>query len=550
MAINYVKGEMLATNLLRDGVNFAVETDLLYFDVSTGRIGIKTAAPASVLDVSGLLTATTATIGNITLDTNTIQSLSGALTIEANNLVGAKIQYAAPDGYDTASMTYDTKSTATTSDTESALYFSPDGIYIFYIKRALAVTSVYRKTLGTAWDLSTAGSEVSQVVDDVTDTVAGLWLSADGLTLWIFTGSNVRQWTFGVAWDVTSLPATHAASATGIWNGGSAIDVTVSRDGVNIYKVPIADEVEWAVVGVVGDVSSIAFASTQSLTGYAPGSASVNTDGTKMFVLSADDVHEFELSVADDPTSLIFVNTVNLPNLTLSDSAFWDTLGTKYYIWDVATQLITQYSSNASGGGTNFVGYHDSVLRVKTTTNGVKVVGQLELSKYTTAALPTGVEGAMVYDADIDALKFYNGTAWEKVSSTLSTGTSVASEYVLVATTTDATITEALRGGTDRLVLPNYGSWRFEVDIVARRTDADNESAGYKFTGVIDRQADNTTTAIVGAVAEVINAEDNAAWVVTVDADNTNGSLRVQVTGEAAKTVKWVILVKTIEVTN
>ena len=43
MAIAKINGPMLQTNLLRHGIDFAVETDLLYFDVGNGRIGIQTA---------------------------------------------------------------------------------------------------------------------------------------------------------------------------------------------------------------------------------------------------------------------------------------------------------------------------------------------------------------------------------------------------------------------------------------------------------------------------------------------------------------------------
>ena len=42
MAVGRISGPLLAKNLLRDGVNLAFETDLLYLDVVSGRIGINT----------------------------------------------------------------------------------------------------------------------------------------------------------------------------------------------------------------------------------------------------------------------------------------------------------------------------------------------------------------------------------------------------------------------------------------------------------------------------------------------------------------------------
>jgi len=51
MGIGRITGPLLANNLLRDGRNLAVETDLLYLDVTNGRIGVKNATPQYNLDV-------------------------------------------------------------------------------------------------------------------------------------------------------------------------------------------------------------------------------------------------------------------------------------------------------------------------------------------------------------------------------------------------------------------------------------------------------------------------------------------------------------------
>lgn len=132
-------------------------------------------------------------------------------------------------------------------------------------------------------------------------------------------------------------------------------------------------------------------------------------------------------------------------------------------------------------------------------------------------------------------------------------GDAQTGRYVLRTSTTTATTTEMTSDGsagssTNRVVLPNDSTYVFDILVVARRTDVDNESAGYRFTGVIDRNATAGSTAIVGTVTKTVLAEDSAAWDVTVDADTTNGSLRVQVNGEAAKTIRWVAIVNTVEV--
>ena len=54
MAIQRIPGNMLQSNLVRNGVNLAFETDLLFIDVINDRVGINTNAPGAYnLDVNG-----------------------------------------------------------------------------------------------------------------------------------------------------------------------------------------------------------------------------------------------------------------------------------------------------------------------------------------------------------------------------------------------------------------------------------------------------------------------------------------------------------------
>jgi len=93
MAVGRITGPLLKQNLLRDGVNLAFETDLLYIDVINGRIGIKTSSPQFDLDVNGttrttiLEVNTQATIGVapgsvFTLSGNTIANSNTTLYLQ------------------------------------------------------------------------------------------------------------------------------------------------------------------------------------------------------------------------------------------------------------------------------------------------------------------------------------------------------------------------------------------------------------------------------------------------------------------------------------
>lgn len=58
MAIGRISGSVLKSNLTRNGVDLAFETNLLYLDVTNSRIGIGTSEPTTALDVSGTVKAT------------------------------------------------------------------------------------------------------------------------------------------------------------------------------------------------------------------------------------------------------------------------------------------------------------------------------------------------------------------------------------------------------------------------------------------------------------------------------------------------------------
>lgn len=126
-------------------------------------------------------------------------------------------------------------------------------------------------------------------------------------------------------------------------------------------------------------------------------------------------------------------------------------------------------------------------------------------------------------------------------------GDTQTSLYTLRCQTTNATQTELfLDGSAARMTIDTDSSWVFVVQLTARRSDANNESAAWEIKGCIDNNAG--TTALVGTVTSTTLGDDSGGtWAVTVDADNTSDALRIRVTGEASKTILWVASVVTVE---
>lgn len=128
MALGRISGPLLKANLVRDGVNLAFETDLLYLDVVNSRVGVNNSSPQYDLDVNGTTKTTTLTVsnqltaGNIVFSGNTVSSSNSTInfnpaagnpTVYQNTLQVGNIQA--------------TGSTISTIATNSQLIIAPNG---------------------------------------------------------------------------------------------------------------------------------------------------------------------------------------------------------------------------------------------------------------------------------------------------------------------------------------------------------------------------------------------------------------------------------------
>lgn len=126
-------------------------------------------------------------------------------------------------------------------------------------------------------------------------------------------------------------------------------------------------------------------------------------------------------------------------------------------------------------------------------------------------------------------------------------GDAQTSTYVVRNTTTSATQTELYLDGSGALMqLPDNTTWTFDI-LVTGRSSTGGNSGSWQILGCIEKTSG--TTSIVGGVSVTSIAQTVPTWSVTADADNTDGALVVNVTGDTS-TIRWVATVRTAEVTN
>ena len=123
-----------------------------------------------------------------------------------------------------------------------------------------------------------------------------------------------------------------------------------------------------------------------------------------------------------------------------------------------------------------------------------------------------------------------------------------SNQYVLTGTTTGNVETEIFVSPTfTRIPVAANTVVYYTADITCRRTDVSGDYGSFFLKGV----AANSSTGVVsnvGLIYELIVARTDANFLVDLQADNTNKSVKVLVTGATGKTLSWKCVINTVEV--
>lgn len=125
------------------------------------------------------------------------------------------------------------------------------------------------------------------------------------------------------------------------------------------------------------------------------------------------------------------------------------------------------------------------------------------------------------------------------------TGDAQASTYVLRRTASSGSTQELFLDGTGaRMLVPVGAVWTFDI-LLAGRTSAGTNAAGFQIRGVVKNVSGTTT--IAGTLSQT-TLEDNLGTAVTVAADSADDALVVRVFYTLSGTTRWVANVRTAEV--
>lgn len=197
----------------------------------------------------------------------------------------------------------------------------------------------------------------------------------------------------------------------------------------------------------------------------------------------------------------------------------------------------TASNSNATvvGGSTNTASSNSSTViggltNTASTGTGATVAGGRDNLATGAYSLATGRQ----------AVASESGMHAHAQAAFATAGDAQINRWALKKQTTDATASNLEADTGAPPVIPVDTTWAFSALIVARRTDVDGDNAAYKVEGCFKRDAGSTAALVGTPTVTALGASAGAStWTVTVNSFSA-GTLRLIVTGEAAKTIRWV----------
>jgi hypothetical protein len=331
-------------------------------------------------------------------------------------------------------------------------------------------------------------------------------------------GAGITSWTSPASGSITLV-----GDVTG--SGNSPVTTTIAPTGVIAGPYGSSSVVGTFTVNSKGQLT----AAGNSPISITPSAAGLGNVTNSLQVINAGGSPSIRQGtgapVGSDTLGAMYVDR----SVTNGDGIF-------YYdgtTWQVIAQKLNLYDEKTNGFIAPVAQALDSIALGSGAETATTATGSLAIGLQSLGRLPGGVVQASGRFA--------------------SNGDAQAGRYMLRTTTISSSPTEMFINGTaglSRLILPDDSTWTFRITVTGHRTDLGNGHAGYTAAGVIYRGAGAPSTAIQGSVQKVVLAESNPSWDINISADNINGSLKVTVTGENSKTIRWVALIETVEITN
>lgn len=445
---------------------------------------------------------------------------------------------------------------------------------------SLRLEALSREVLGTE-DSPTSTNDGDVFI--VGGSPSGDFATFDPDDLTIYRGGNWYAWApvDGVVVNVAGSLFTYSGSSgwVGIGGGGGAVDSVNGQTGAVVLSLDDLDDVD-AAAPSDGDVLTWDSVASEWVAEAPTGGGLTNwTDGLNSSGINAS-VPVASLTATNAATNVDAVFAAKGAGATAAQVADGTTTGgnkrgVRATDWQKSRSAAAQAATadyaaigggrnntassqgaTVSGGETNAATGADSSIgggstNTASATNATVCggSGNTASATYSTCVGGSGNVASGTYSTamgDRATTRSISGAvarASGGLGNSVGDGQSLALVLTVYTNNTTPTVMKtnsAAAGANNQYRLENGTSAVVRGTVVARHSGGDTST--FEFVAAIKRGANAASTAMVAACTPVVVAADAGAstWALTVDADTTNGALRVSAVGEAGRGIYWV----------
>ncbi len=377
--------------------------------------------------------------------------------------------------WDLSTGTYSNKSYSFNTQISNGPYtltFKDDGTKMYLAgKTSGSVAGVFQYSLGTAWDLTTASYDSITLNINTNESLpSGISFTNNGTTMFVggYAGDAIDKYTLSSAWDISTASYDSVTFSVGT-QATNPYGFVFGDSGSKMYVVDTANtRVYQYTLGTSWNISTASYANKNFSIGAnvsTPTGVAFNNEGTSMYVSDWGDdyIEQYTLSTPWDVTTASFAN--KRLNTSGQTSELYSTYigdnGTKVYVMSANNDRVYQYSlADTTAPVINTLSPADGATSVSATANLVLTFDEIVDVETGNVIIKKTSDDSTIETIDVISGQV-TGTGTDVITINPSISLESGTEYYIQI---DATAFDDISGNS-YTGISDTTSWSFTTDI-------------------------------------------------------------------------------------